>query len=479
MISDQRAATADAGDENRLVDPMRIQRVGIWLVCIGLLGLAGTTFRRPNTSPEVIVLALCVVGLLIGIWLVVSDGWRSSAVRIGAAATSMAVVAVLAAPALVPFFQIRVFVVTTIVAVALAALALLRPAISRTILLACTFVAVATFSIGALSVLGGEAPPIDVVELHEQAVVALNAGENPYSTGSVSVYESLPQGGGETIQEYTYPPINLAWYWVGDAISGDVRAGGAIAIALAFVLVGLIGLQGPETRVAPTVAVLGLLLANQAHYLMVSNGWTEAVAVPFFLASLLLWKKVPMASAVLLGLALASKQYFILAIPVVLVLPDSRRYMRAGVASVVAALTFLPFVLWDVRGLIDGVIVHHLTRTPRPDGMTLANLGIEVPTVLALAAAVGVGVLLGRRARGGGSTLLSLSAVFSVFTILAVRGFINTWWMVFWLVAAALLVPDWSSATIDEDAAGSSTDAQRQDQRMASRGHAHGDYKAG
>ncbi|MBT8212854.1 MAG: hypothetical protein KJN71_06885 [Acidimicrobiia bacterium] len=423
-------------------------------VFVGLVGIAGTTFSPPNTGADVVVLALAVVSLVAGLVTADRRGWSHPGVRFLVAAGSLAVIAVQAGSS-AGYFRVHIFLATAAVAAVLGAVALVRGVVPLRWALLLVVAAVTVVAAASGSLLRGDVPDIDVVQLHDQAVGSLLDGRNPYSTGNVAVMETKPLGDNELIEEYTYPPINLVWYALGNAVNGDVRTGGAIALVLAIAVFSLVAIRQSHRLdgTVGTFAIAGVafLISNQAMYYMVSAGWTEVTALPFFFLAVLWWRRLPVPSAIALGLALASKQYFVLAVPVLLVLPDAWRFRRVAIATVSATATLVPFLIWDARGLIDGMVIHHLTRDPRPDSATVANLGIEIPSIVAVAAAVALGVWIARRADGPAVAILGVAASLAVFTLLAIRGFVNSWWLVYCLVTVALLMLAGRGTSLDSD----------------------------
>lgn len=304
-------------------------------------------------------------------------------------------------------------------------------------------VALVVLTLVGIMVSYGEALDIDVYLLHEQAADAIRDGNNPYTTGNVAVWESHPHGDLELISEYTYPPMALVAYAGSSIALGDSRVIGAIAISLAFFLVFLYaGRRWGADRSSGHVdaAIVALMCANPMTFLIIYPAWTEAIALPFLVLTAIFWKERPFAAAVMLGLAFATKQYFLAAVPLLFFLPDPYRWRRVIVVGTTAALTFVPFVLWDAQGLFDGVVRHHLTRVPRPDAATLAGVGIHVPTAIGVGLAVVVGIVIARKALSGGQALLAVSSTIAVFTFLSVRGFRNSWWMVVILASVALVI---------------------------------------
>lgn len=278
----------------------------------------------------------------------------------------------------------------------------------------------------------------DVYELHVSAAEVVAAGGNPYVDARAT--ETFPWGSGEPIVGYTYPPAALIPFVAGGLLAGDPRWTSVVAVAAGLLLLALLPLRAPAPVRRVGLAAAAAYLALPSWVGMIFITWTEAVTFPLLLAAAWWWRRRPVAAGILLGLGLATKQYFVLALPLLLVVPDARARRRSLVAVGAAAAVTLPWLLADPRAFVQGTIVHHLTRAPRPDALTLPALGVPVPGWLAAVAAVAVAVALARRVRHGGDLLLALAAVVATFTLFAVRGFVNNWWMVTTLALGAVVV---------------------------------------
>ena len=187
------------------------------------------------------------------------------------------------------------------------------------------------------------------------------------------------------------------------------------------------------------LSFVALILVNPMNPVIVVLGWTEAISFPFLVAAAVFWTKRPVLSAVTLGLALSTKQYFLVVVPLLFFLPGPGRLRRVSTAVGTAALTFVPFLIWDARGLFRGVVTHHLSRRPRPDSASLAGLEIHVPTAVGVGLALLVGILVVRRSKGGGWALLAISTALAVFAMLSVRSFRNSWWLIAVADSAAII----------------------------------------
>lgn len=64
-----------------------------------------------------------------------------------------------------------------------------------------------------------------------------------------------------------------------------------------------------------------------------------------------------------------------------------------------------------------------------------------MPTLLTVAAAIVVGVVIARFVRDGAGAVMAIAAAIAIFTLLAVRGFVNSWWLVYSMTTVALAYP--------------------------------------
>ena len=373
--------------------------------------------------------------------MAIRDAWSAREIAIVAAVSAVGMAVTNLGRFITAFSGVPSAIVTQFLAVVVALAAVRLLAYQRLIARALAAVAIGIVAFASIQIAYSEPIPIDVYLLHEAAADALANGDNPYTTGSVEVFESHPFEDPEWIREYTYPPLTMVSYAGSSILFGDSRMIGALAIIAAFGLsLWTVGRRWPVVPDGGHIeaSVVALLCVSPMIYLIVFPGWTEAIALPFIVMAAAWWDERPVAAAVMLGLAFATKQYFLIAVPLLFFLPDGFRWRRIAWVGGTAFATFIPFLIWDAKGLIDGVVVHHLTRNPRPDAATLAGMGVHVPTAVGVGAAVLVGVLIARQVRSPGQALLAIASTIGVFTILSVRGFRNSWWFVLAVASVAL-----------------------------------------
>jgi hypothetical protein len=218
-------------------------------------------------------------------------------------------------------------------------------------------------------------PRIDVVLLHRAAIDALVHGHNPYAITIPNIYGHVLfyAPGYADLQTvrigFPYPPWPLAVAAVGQLVAGDFRFAYVGAVAAG------VGLMLAADRPARALLPLLIFLFTPRAFFVIEQGWTEPATVLALGATLFALARrrgwLPWAW----GLLLASKQYMIITLPTALFFfprgtPVRNMVRPVAVAAIVAALTLVPFALWDPRQLFDSLVLVH-ARTPfRADALS-------------------------------------------------------------------------------------------------------------
>ena len=146
---------------------------------------------------------------------------------------------------------------------------------------------------------------------------------------------------------------------------------------------GAIGLsRSPESDSGLAVA---LILATAPGWpLLWYSAWTEPLSWLLLLLAVLAWKRGSLISGILLGLALASKQYLVLLTPLLLLHRDQDWQKRLVTAGITAVLTLLPAVLIDPMAFYQATIGNLAEIGFRPDSQSVSGLlaGMGVRWVL-------------------------------------------------------------------------------------------------
>ena len=288
---------------------------------------------------------------------------------------------------------------------------------------------------GAIAIVATPQPDIDVRQLHLQAAAALADGQSPYEVVQVEDTSPLVPAG-TMIHGYLYPPVTGIAYSVGIWLTSDPRATSLLAFVGAILLVGLATARlGAEHRTVGQGLLLALALQPGWLY-MLEFSWTEALSLALLAGALLGWSRRPILSAVFLGLAFASKQYFALAAPLLIRPSDPSSNRRLLLAGAVGVATMIPFALWDPEGLWRANIGFHASVPTRPDASNIAGLlaswGVVWKPPIALVAGVPLlmGLWLRRYAGTAWGFALGLAAVLGAAFMLGTHAFANYWFLV-------------------------------------------------
>jgi hypothetical protein len=297
-------------------------------------------------------------------------------------------------------------------------------------------------------------PYLDTLLIHESAAEEISKGENPYITARAPYTPPKSMAAefeGVTFEGYVYPPMTLLWFAGSDLAFGDPRWASAIAVSLFVAL-----LVSPWSKMttwegAARIAIALMFVSLPYLGVIIWGAWTDLIALPLLLGAALLWRRYPIASAVLLGLALSTKPYFLAVLPLLLLWPSSRRWKRLFTVGAVVIATYVPFLLLDVPSVIRSLGVGTYAATPfRPDSVGLAGLSVQVPRALSGAMLLATGVILGRRGGSADRFFLAMAAVMAVAFLTSLHAFPNYWILVVGLLVIALAASDAGVRAADE-----------------------------
>ncbi len=272
---------------------------------------------------------------------------------------------------------------------------------------------------------------IDVLFLHTEAAEALLDLENPY-TDAVSVVNGSPTAGpDDLIIGYPYPPVTLVGYSIGEWLFGDPRFTSLIAFTLTL---GLLSWQATRATDRRLLLCVLLMAAMPGWPFVLRGSWTEPLSLMLMALLIPLWHR-PISSGSVWGLALASKQYFVVTAPALLKGGDARWRTRALVAvGVTLATLSVPLVI-DPSAFWDAAVAFHSTTPPRTDASNLVGLlaatGVawDPPFWLGLVAGAITCTLLSLRARDAPGLLLAMIGGLGVSFFLSSQAFGNYWFL--------------------------------------------------
>jgi hypothetical protein len=313
------------------------------------------------------------------------------------------------------------------------------------------------------------APAVDVYVFQRDAADALLRGENPYAITFPDVYGGGGGGGvvnharpvyGEGIAQhgrlnfgYPYLPLSLFLTLPGHVL-GDFRYAHLLALTLAGALIAYARPVGNAIPSARAVAAAAVLLFTPRGFFVVEAGWIEPVAILMLAAVVFcacrrgrMWG---IALAVALGLLLASKQYLVLALPLVLLIPADRfempRHLIGTIAMLVAVTVTLPLASWDARAFVHSAVTLQFHQPFRTDALSFlvtfagADGSVPPPPVwIAFACAAVAGLLaLWRCPRTASGFATGVAVVFFAFFATRKQAFCNYYAFVLAAMCCAL-----------------------------------------
>jgi hypothetical protein len=327
-------------------------------------------------------------------------------------------------------------------------------------------------------------PGVDVCTFQREAADALLTGRNPYVITFADPYgpgrgfygDGLTRDGRTTFG-YPYPPLPLLLSLPGHLL-GDFRLSMLAATALA----GLLLLHA-RPRSALGVPAVAMLLFTPRGFFVLEAGWIEPVVILALAFTIFVTCRLgPVTSraqtarhrlapeagdapgakragvtgqssgsfwvAVAAGLLLATKQYMVLALPLLMLLPlcggARARWKMLAMSLAIAALMTLPPALPDWQAFVRSVVTLQFHQPFRPDALSFlvpiaAATGQTPPTWIAFAAAGGVVALcLWRAPRTPSGFALSVAAVFFAFFAFNKQAFCNYYHFVVAALCCAL-----------------------------------------
>jgi hypothetical protein len=311
-------------------------------------------------------------------------------------------------------------------------------------------------------------------------------GWNDYDSEARPAYDALVDGhfveflrlapayGGALIERA--PFALLPSIWGGGELS--VYRMVALPCLLAAAVLGVWLVSWMREHGSPSLAravALGVCVANPLTLRALELGHPEELlgACLCVAAVLLAVRDRPLAAAILLGLAIANKEWALLATgPVLLCLPAKHRLRCVALAGTIAAAILAPLALISSGGFVagtrgiatpsatifqpwqiwwflghHGALVHGLLGAPKV-GYRIAPPWVSVvshPFILAVGLAMTVVLWLQGR-RGSGSAGLPLSArdgLLSLALLLLLRCLLDTWDVVYYLLPFNLALLAW------------------------------------
>lgn len=307
------------------------------------------------------------------------------------------------------------------------------------------------FALGVWMLHASPTPAIDVVVVHREAIDAMKAGRSPYAINFENIYS--PESGfynPETVAGnrvmfgYPYPPLNLLAAAPARWIAGDYRYAQLTAWVIAAALVGFMA-----SGMIPKIAAVLLLLQPRGFFVL-EQGWTEPLAICMLAFTLFAMARMPSLTAWASGLLIVTKQYLVLAVPLLWRFAVGRDGFRGFVlrAALVGAIVTLPFLIWSPRAFIESVLLLQLREPVRLDSLSFLSWavrhGLGEGSFIWAAAAATVGVALTMLVTPNTPAGFAASFAFSSFLAFAFgsKAFCNYYFFVAGAMCCAIAVSE-------------------------------------
>jgi hypothetical protein len=307
-----------------------------------------------------------------------------------------------------------------------------------------------TFLLGSLALRREPWPPIDVFTSQREGAAALLRGVNPYSITMpmTSPRETYPpeviRADGRIHLGMAYPPL-IEFLLIPFYVLGDIRYLHLCSLVFTAALIGYLG-PGQVPKLA-----MCLLLFSPKIYFLLTHAWIEPTVLLMLAITVSLAIRAPRYLWIGIALLFSSKQYFIVAPPLLLLLspllPTTRERIRQiSYAGVLAVLIALPFLIWDFEALKWSSVGYLSITRPRGDSLgiagVLAHRGLPfLPDWFAPACAVLTASLCAwKLPRTVGSFCSALAITFLVFFFLNKQAFGNYYQMIIGASAMAIAV---------------------------------------
>jgi hypothetical protein len=364
------------------------------------------------------------------------------------------------------FFDTKALFLTTLgvvvsgIAISAPPIAIVFPALRTAVIRHVFLLAMFLFTIGGALLLHSRSAAlhaIDVAIFESDSLRAVLHGANPYAAGishRVSQTNALPSQiyygpgflvDGRVLVGFPYPPLTLLWMLPGYAL-GDIRWSFMLAVILTA------GCMFYLSRDIAGLTAAILFLFVQPTIYVLTYSWTEPLMVLTLTLVVVAVRRGPGWLPLALGLFFASKQYSLLAVPlIVLLLPKFswRAYFQllAKALAVAAMLTF-PFALPDPHGFWRSLIDFQLLAPFRPDALSLSvvlsRLGLHpIPQwfILSIVAA-GLGLCLWKSQRTAAGFCAALAFVTLIFLVLNKQAFCNYYFFCIGALCLAIAAND-------------------------------------
>ena len=307
-------------------------------------------------------------------------------------------------------------------------------------------------ALGTWLIHASPSPTIDVVTVTNEAWNALRHGANPYAitfadiygTGS-SFYAPGSIADGRVQFGYPYPPVTLLMVIPG-FLFGDYR----YALLAAIVGSGCLIAYARPSRVAQFAAVL--FLTTPRVFFVLEQGWSEPVSLLLVCLAIFLMARRPGPAAWIAGLAIASKQYLVLGLPLlwrVLQRRVANPWKAMALALLPATIITAVFFAWGPRPFLDDLVFLQVREPFRGDALSYLvwiaeTFKVRRPTALWTVGSllVALAIVMKRGDDSAASVAGSLAFVTLATFAFGKKAFCNYYFLVIGLLCCAVAVSD-------------------------------------
>jgi hypothetical protein len=295
-----------------------------------------------------------------------------------------------------------------------------------------TLLAVA--GVGAWAIRANPTPRVDVFYYQYDGAEELLAGRNPYEMTFANPYEPAENwvfAEGSVSDEriefgFPYMPVSLLMVLPGQAL-GDYRYA-----HLAFVLLAAAGLAVLGGRQGGVGVLAGVVLVTHPRMTWaIEWGWTEPVLMVLLVGTLLLARRRPGWAWVLAGLMMFGKQYMLLLLPLLRLLPR-HRLLAIGLGMAVT----MPMVAWSWGAFAESALWLQFRQPFRADALSFLALannvwGVRWPDWMSVGVAFVLScVLAAKLPRTAWGLSAGFAVVLPVLFVLSKQAFANYYLLV-------------------------------------------------
>jgi hypothetical protein len=289
---------------------------------------------------------------------------------------------------------------------------------------------------------------VDVRLFQDIGAQALLHGVDPYAARYPNPYPTTAFYGTDNVDAqgwlkvgFMYPPL-IAILGIPGAILGDVRYSHVLAMTGA---AAALGFARPGRMAVASVAIFALM-PRMVYFL--AGGWSEPISILLLCGTV--WaacRPAPRTAGVVGGLLIASKQYLVVAAPLLWLLGSGRDRIRIIGAALIAAVgVTVPFALWHPTRFFDS-ISFQLRQPVRKDALSFlaalaGNSGTERAHAVGLVVIIIIIVLAlflaVRTAKTPAGFALSVALVVVGLFAFSQQAFLNYYVLAFAALCAAL-----------------------------------------